>query len=147
MPVQFSGPIEGSAATPFDQPAFLARAEALLVALDQPDAELSVSLVPDAEIAEMNEQFRGRQGPTDVLSFSLREGEFREHSHGLLGDVIVGLGVAERQAGELGHSLDEELLRLLIHGTLHLLGYDHEEEEEAAEMEARELRLLAQLSS
>ena len=74
---------------------------------------------------------RGRAGPTDVLSFSLLEGEQAGHRGALLGDVVIGLAVAERQARERGHGLVEELDRLLIHGLLHLLGHDHEEPAEA----------------
>lgn len=146
MAVQLSVPASGADLPAFDPGRLRARAEALLVALDRPEAELSVSLVEDAEIAEMNEQYRGRSGPTDVLSFSLLEGEFAEHNRGMLGDVIVGLGVADRQATELGHSLDEELLRLLIHGALHLLGHDHEEDAEAEVMEAQERDLFSKLA-
>lgn len=146
MAVQLSVPASGADLPVFDQALLVGRAEALLIALDRPEAELSVSLVEDSEMAEMNEQYRGRSGPTDVLSFSLLEGEFAEHNRGMLGDVIMGLGVAERQAAELGHSLDEELLRLLIHGALHLLGHDHEEDAEAEVMEAQERELLSRLT-
>ncbi len=147
MAVQLSVPASGADRPIFDEALLRARAEALLVALERSDAELSVSLVADADIAEMNEQYRERSGPTDVLSFSLVEGEFAEHNQGMLGDVIVGLGVADRQARELGHGLDEELLRLLIHGALHLIGYDHEDDGEAEVMEARERELWARLTS
>ena len=117
------------------------RAQALLAAVDQADAELSLRLADDAEIAELNRRWRGRQGPTDVLSFSLLEGEHDRHRGGLLGDVVIGLAVAERQAEERGHDLAEELDRLLIHGLLHLLGHDHVEPEEARRMQAEEERL------
>jgi len=76
-----------------------------------------------------------------VLSFSLLEGEGAEHRGALLGDVVLCLPVARRQAAEQGHGLDTELLRLLVHGVLHLLGHDHERDDEAAVMEAEERRL------
>lgn len=115
--------------------------ERLLAALGRADAELSVALVDEAAMAELNARWRDRTGPTDVLSFSLLEGEGAEHRGGLLGDVVLCVPVAARQAAERGHGLEDELLRLLIHGTLHLLGHDHERDDEAAVMEAEERRL------
>ncbi len=141
MAIRLTGSPGGGAAPAFDRAALVARGERLLAALDQPEAELSLALVDDETMADMNQRFRGREGPTDVLSFSLVEGEHAEHRGALLGDVIVDLDVALRQAEALGHSLDDELLRLVIHGTLHLLGFDHEQSDEAAVMEAREREL------
>ncbi|MDX1649256.1 MAG: rRNA maturation RNase YbeY [Myxococcota bacterium] len=115
--------------------------ERLLAALDLRGAELSVALVGEAAMAELNARWRGREGPTDVLSFSLLEGEGAEHRGGLLGDVVLCVPVAVRQAAARGHGVDEELLRLLVHGTLHLLGHDHQHDDEAAVMEAEERRL------
>ncbi len=146
MPVHVSGPPPEVDAQAFDTEGFIRRAERLLGALEVPDAELSISLVGDQAMAEMNQRFRGRDGPTDVLSFSLLEGEHAEHRGGMLGDVVLDVDVAGRQADSLGHSLDEELLRLLIHGALHLLGFDHELEEDATVMEARERELRVYLS-
>jgi len=147
VPVHVSGPPPELDAPPFDAEGFVHRAERLLMALDVSDAELSISLVGDQVMADMNQRFRGREGPTDVLSFSLLEGEHAEHRGGMLGDVVLDLDVAGRQADSLGHSLDEELLRLLIHGALHLLGFDHELEKDATVMEARERELWAQLGN
>ncbi len=153
MAVHVSGPPDGWVAPAFDRALFEGRAEALLQAvvelegLPGPEAELSVSLIDDDLMAAMNERFRERVGPTDVLSFSLVEGEHAEHRGGMLGDVVLDLEVAERQAREQGHSLDDELLRLLIHGTLHLLGHDHEDEQEARVMQAREQELWGRLTS
>jgi rRNA maturation RNase YbeY len=146
VPVHVSGPPPEVDAQAFDAEGFVHRAERLLGALEVPDAELSISLVGDQAMAEMNQRFRGRDGPTDVLSFSLLEGEHAEHRGGMLGDVVLDVDVAGRQADSFGHSLDEELLRLLIHGALHLLGFDHELEEDATVMEARERELRAHLS-
>lgn len=125
----------------FDARGLVARGEALLAALGCPEAELSVALVAEEAMAELNGRFRGRQGATDVLSFSLLEGEGAEHRGALLGDVVLCVPVARRQAAEQGHPLDAELLRLLVHGVLHLLGYDHERDDEARVMEAEETRL------
>ena len=104
-------------------------------------SEISVSLVADEEIAELNEAWRGKKGPTDVLSFSLFEGEHRAYRGKMLGDVVIGLPTAQRQARDRHRSLDDELERLLIHGLLHLLGHDHEVESEARRMRAEERRL------
>lgn len=141
MSALITGPPSGLPA--FDADRFQGRADAVLAAAGEPEAELSVALVDDAEIARLNEQYRGKAGPTDVLSFSLLEGEHAERRGQMLGDVVIAVPVADRQARELGHDLDEELLRLLIHGALHLLGFDHEEDEEARLMEAREREVRA----
>jgi probable rRNA maturation factor len=114
----------------------------LLAALRLPDAELSVLLVSDREIHRLNRDWRGKDRPTDVLSFSQQEGD-GPAPVGLLGDVVISVDTARRQAGERGVSLADESERLLIHGVLHLLGYDHERSSaEARRMQRRE-RLLA----
>lgn len=85
-------------------------------------AELSIALVGDEEIARLNREYLDHEGPTDVISFELPSpGEMR------VGDVYVGARQASRQAEELGVPLREELLRLTIHGTLHVLGHEHPE--------------------
>jgi rRNA maturation RNase YbeY len=90
-------------------------------------SELSVALVHDDEMHRLNRDYRGKDRTTDVLAFALREGEATEHqAPGLLGDVVVSIPTAERQATERGHTLDHEIAELLVHGILHLLGYDHE---------------------
>ena len=87
-------------------------------------AEISLTLLDDAEIRALNKSFLGHDRPTDVLAFSLGPGP------ALLGDVYVGAEQARRQADELGISLAEELVRLAVHGTLHVAGHDHPEGEE-----------------
>ena len=146
MSVTIDGPPPDEGLARPDRARLAARADALLAALSHADSELSIALVDDATMARLNEQYRGRSGPTDVLSFSLLEGDHAEQRGAMLGDVVIALAVADRQAASLGHDLDEELLRLLIHGTLHLLGYDHERDDEAAVMEARERELRAALT-
>ncbi len=136
MTVRISAPPEG--APPFDAVRFEARARAVLSAADASDSELSVALVDDAAMTRINAAWRGHESVTDVLAFSLATGEHTEFRGELLGDVVIAPMVAARQAIELGHSLDEEMLRLLIHGVLHLLGHDHVQEEEARVMQARE---------
>ncbi len=97
-----------------------------------PQAEVSIVLADDKYIQELNSQYRGINRPTDVLSFALREGEEPEIIDGaseeLLGDIVISLETAARQAEEYGHSLQRELAYLSVHGLLHLLGYDHETE-------------------
>ncbi len=102
------------------------------------EAELSVVLTDDDQIKELNTEYRGIATPTDVLSFP-QEDEY------ILGDVIISLPTAQRQALQGGRTLNEELCVLLIHGILHLLGYDHEEDNEAEAMEAREAQILLKL--
>ncbi|MDP6931394.1 MAG: rRNA maturation RNase YbeY [Myxococcota bacterium] len=118
---------------------------ALLGALNLPAAELSVVLCDDAFIHPLNRDWRGKDQPTDVLSFAQREGEGADPDDSLLGDVLISLDTASRQARQRGHSLVQEVRILLVHGLLHLLGYDHETNEEAEVMEALERLLLSQL--
>ncbi len=144
MTTLVTGPPDGEPG--FDAEQFTRRCEAVLAAAEVPDAELSVALVSDDEIAELNRTYRAKEGPTDVLSFSLLEGDHADWRGVMLGDVIISVPTAQRQAHELGHDLDEELLRLLIHGVLHLLGFDHEVDAEAEVMEAREREVRAAVS-
>jgi probable rRNA maturation factor len=90
------------------------------------DGELSICLVDDREITELNQKYLHRSHPTDVLAFPMREGAFSEINPQLLGDVVISVETAKRQAEEKGHSLAEEVCFLLIHGILHLFGYNHE---------------------
>ena len=106
-------------------------------------AELSIAIVELAEMTELNEQYRGKVGPTDVLSFECDDLCATEPDEPLtLGDVVIAPEVAETQAAEYGHTVEEELNLLLVHGVLHLLGYDHEDDADAEAMQARERALL-----
>lgn len=105
--------------------------------------ELSIALVDEDEMAQLNEQYRGVGGTTDVLSFGCDDPCPTPGDEPImLGDVIIAPTVAERQAAELGHSVEHELDVLLVHGVLHLLGYDHEEDAAADVMAAREAAIL-----
>jgi probable rRNA maturation factor len=117
------------------------QAARLLRELGRAEAELSIALVDDASIAELNARYRGVQRATDVLSFSLLEGAHAERRGALLGDVVVSLETAAAQARRARRTLDDEVLRLLIHGTLHLLGHDHERSDDARVMRAEERRV------
>jgi probable rRNA maturation factor len=105
--------------------------------------ELSIALVSDAQIKRLNKLYRNKDKPTDVLSFPIGE---KVEDWLILGDIVISVDTAKRQARELGHSLEEELKRLLVHGLVHLLGYDHElggeEEKKFFELEEFVLRKL-----
>jgi probable rRNA maturation factor len=105
--------------------------------------ELSIALVSDAQIKRLNKLYRNKDKPTDVLSFPIGE---KVEDWLILGDIAISVDTAKRQAKELGHSLEEELKRLLVHGLVHLLGYDHElggeEEKKFFELEEFVLREL-----
>ena len=109
---------------------------------DLHEPELSVLLTDDPGIHTLNREYRGKDRPTDVLSFSQREGHAMPGEVAVLGDVVISLDTAARQARELGHDLHHEVRRLLVHGICHLLGYDHVEDTEAEEMEALEAELM-----
>jgi len=98
----------------------------MLSSLGMPRAELSIVLTGDEQIQELNHRYRGNNRPTDVLSFAQREGALGDRTDPLLGDLVVSVPTARRQAAERGRSVVSELTELLAHGLLHLLGYDHD---------------------
>jgi probable rRNA maturation factor len=108
-------------------------------------SQLEIVLTTDTQVQDLNSHYRGKNKPTDVLSFSQLEGPASAYSHSL-GDVVISLDTTERQAKIFGVSLSAELLRLLIHGILHLFGFDHEgvTKNEAARMRRTERRLMKQ---
>jgi len=110
--------------------------------------ELGIVLTDDARIRELNARWRGFDKPTNVLSFpsDLDPASLPVGAPWLLGDVVVALETVGREAAEAGRSLSAHLTHLLVHGVLHLLGYDHEIEAEAVRMEALEIELLARLN-
>jgi len=107
------------------------------------DCAVAVLFTDDAAIAEINAEWRGKDKPTNVLSFPIPEdipvpqGEPRP-----LGDIVLAHGVIAREAAEQGKTLRDHTAHLIVHGTLHLLGHDHESDAEAEEMEALETRIL-----
>jgi len=107
------------------------------------ESELSIALVDSDEMASLNEQYRGIEGPTDVLSFGCDDPCPTPGDEPItLGDVIIAPEVASAQASELGTTVESELNLLLVHGILHLLGYDHDSDEDAEVMQQRERVLL-----
>ena len=129
----------------------LARAEVerlgnlMLAELGLERAELSVLLTGDELIGELNGSYRRRHHPTDVLSFAMDESRPRSGPR-LLGDVVISLETAGRQAKRAGHSLSLEVTTLLAHGLLHLLGYDHVTKAEKTAMDAETELLVARAS-
>ena len=122
--------------------------EAVVAALSeelpqQIPVEVALLFTGDAAIAEINSEWRGQNKPTNVLSFPapedmpLPEGENRP-----LGDIVLAFGVISREAREQGKSLRDHTAHLIVHGVLHLLGYDHETDAEAEDMEHREVQIL-----
>jgi probable rRNA maturation factor len=101
-------------------------AQRILADLAPPDAELSVLLVDDAEIQELNQRYLHRDKPTNVLAFPMREGEFSTLHPNLLGDLAISVETARRQSNRFGLNEMEMVILLMIHGILHLLGYEHE---------------------
>ena len=107
---------------------------------------MSILLVDNLQIQELNRRWRNKDRPTDVLAFAQREGEKADPSDPVLGDVVISVEQAKKQAQAQGHSLEKELDLLLIHGILHLLGYEHEHGgRQAKKMREKEKELLAKL--
>ena len=104
-------------------------------------AELSLLFVEADHIRKLNGRFAGNDYPTDVLAFPMMEDD--EEGSLLLGDVVICPDVARKNASELGLELQQELANLVVHGTLHLLGYDHQREDDKAKMDARLREILA----
>jgi probable rRNA maturation factor len=113
------------------------------------NGEVSVTLTNNEYIHTLNKEYRGIDRPTDVLSFALNESEEPEMVDGpavnVLGDLIISVERAEEQAADYGHSLRREVAFLTVHGMLHLLGYDHMEDEEREEMEAEQRFVMEKL--
>lgn len=107
--------------------------------------ELSLLLTDDAEMARLNTDWRGKPKPTNVLSFPAEAAVDPDHPPSYLGDIALGYGICAREASKARKPLADHLGHLLVHGALHLLGYDHETDEQAAAMEPREVEILAGL--
>lgn len=111
-----------------------------------PDHELSLLIVDDPQIENINGEYLQHEGPTNVISFAMREGEFSQVSPFLLGDVVISADTAEKEADLAGVSFRQRLIELLIHGILHLAGFDHEQDEtRAGIMETKSRNLLERI--
>ena len=111
------------------------------------NAEVSLSIVDRDDIHKLNKDYRDVDRETDVLSFPLDEEGYDNEGNPiiLLGDIVICLDVAEDQANDFGHSLEREMMYLICHSTLHLLGYDHIEEDDKREMRAKEKEVMKNL--
>ncbi len=141
MSVLISGPPEAIRGSNVDIARLRKRGQAVLKAVGQSRSELSIALVDDSQIQSLNAEWRNRPRPTDVLSFSQIDGEFSDPHARLLGDVVISVETAAAQAAQRHRGLDDVVARLLIHGVLHLIGHDHEKDEEASRMQSEERRL------
>ena len=122
-------------AAPEECPDIVSAAIEAALAHRERNGEITVTLVDDEAIHEINRSYRNVDRPTDVISFPSEEGEsIAAIPDGFLGDIIISVPRAQAQAEEYGHSFSRELSFLAVHGTLHLLGYDHMTEDEAKEM-------------
>jgi probable rRNA maturation factor len=118
--------------------------EAVLAAESETtDVELTVRIVDEAEMAELNARYRHKTGPTNILSFPFEPPPGVELN--LLGDLVIAAPVVQRESREQGKTETAHWAHMIVHGTLHLLGYDHSKPAEAEDMEAREIRILHEL--
>lgn len=107
------------------------------------DGELSVLLTDDQHMAQLNRRFLRREGPTNVLAFPMSNGNALDDDFGMLGDIVLSVDTAINESKALDEPLEETIYRLLLHGLLHLLGFDHERSpEEARRMETEQARLM-----
>ena len=116
----------------------------ILNALDCPDGEISILIVDDIQIEKLNRKYFDRSGPTNVIAFPMREGEFSHLNPQILGDVVISTDTAAKEARNCGMSVEQRFKELLVHGILHLFGYDHEtSDQDAQNMEKKSRELLA----
>ncbi|HOA14831.1 MAG TPA: rRNA maturation RNase YbeY [Bacillota bacterium] len=143
---------EGEVPSPADEKAASLAQEAIRSCVgmfaEEGSYEVSVLITDDVGIRKLNKSYRGKDSSTDVLSFpqwedGLADGDPGEVS--LLGDIVISLETARRQAADFGHTVEREVAYLAVHGTLHLLGYDHEDEADKAEMRLAEEEVLKAL--
>jgi probable rRNA maturation factor len=118
-------------------------ARRILSALGYPEAQLSILIVDDDQISALNLTYLNHKGPTNVISFPMQEGQYSDITPGLLGDVVISAETAHREAVDAGMTMKTRFDQLLIHGILHLVGYDHvDSEEEAAVMDQKSNELI-----
>ncbi len=120
-------------------------AERALLMERSEDCEVSIFFTDDTEIHRLNKLYRYVDRPTDVLAFAMREGVDGELNQEMLGDVVISLPRVEQQAKTYGHSFDVEMSLLVSHGVLHLLGYDHEQDNDALVMQRKQTEILNSL--
>ncbi|MDD2388840.1 MAG: rRNA maturation RNase YbeY [Desulfobacterales bacterium] len=119
------------------------KAKVILNALGCPEGELSILIVDDMQITPLNRQYLQREGPTNVIAFPMREGDFSDITPHLLGDVVISVETAQREGQESGTDMEQRFMQLLVHGILHLFGYDHiDSESDAQQMDEKSSALL-----
>ena len=112
--------------------------------MDFPEGEISILFVDDPQIEELNRKYRNRNSATNVIAFAMRDGEFSHLSPHLLGDVVISTDTSAREAQESGIPFEQRINELLVHGILHLFGYDHEKSDrDERKMEKKSQDLLA----
>lgn len=124
------------------------KAQLALDALGCPEGELSILIVDDDQIAALNKAYLNREGPTNVIAFPMQEGSFSHIAPSLLGDVVVSVETAAKEGAIAGISVEERMMELLVHGILHLFGYDHETQDskDALRMEKKNREILELIS-
>ena len=116
--------------------------------MGSPKGELSILVVDDSEIKTLNKNYLNRSGPTNVIAFPMKEGDFSDINPQLLGDVVISIETVGREALQSGISTEERFAQLLVHGILHLFGFDHEKsEQDARKMEKKSDELLKLIES
>jgi len=125
----------------------LQKTKVVLDALGYPDVELSILITDDKGISELNEKYLQRKGPTNVIAFPMREGRFTQIMPNLLGDIVISADAAKRESKIAKIDFQIRFFELLIHGILHLLGYDHvKDEKDAFLMENKSRELLKMMN-
>ena len=120
----------------------------ILNALDCDDAELSILIVDDSQIEILNKKYLHRYGPTNVIAFPMHTDRFSNINPELLGDVVISIETADKEGKHIGIPMEERFIQLLVHGILHLLGYDHESSgQDADEMEKKSDEILKLIES
>jgi probable rRNA maturation factor len=129
-----------------DLEAIAETARQVLAALQRAEAELSILIVDDLQIEQLNRSYLNHVGPTNVISFPMQEGPFADISPNLLGDVVISADTAAREARDAGMTFMHRFNQLLVHGILHLCGFDHEQDDaQAHEMEQKSQQLMQML--
>jgi probable rRNA maturation factor len=124
------------------------KARDILNVLECHDAELSILIVDDPQITKLNKKYLHRSGPTNVIAFPMQAGAYPNINPGLLGDVVISIETAAKEGKSIGIGMEERFTQLLVHGILHLIGYDHEKSDSQAEkMEQKENEILKLIES
>ena len=110
------------------------KARAILSALDCPDGELSILIVDDSQIEILNKKYLNRYGATNVIAFPMRTDQFPNITPQMIGDVVISIETAAKEGKHAGIGTEDRFIQLLVHGILHLLGYDHEKTEQETDI-------------